>query len=49
MDENILGKNIKHMRTLHGETLDELGMLFVHQKARFKGMRKEDVYQILLP
>lgn len=27
MDENILGKNIKHMRKSYGETQDELGFI----------------------
>lgn len=40
MDENILGKNIKHMRTLHGETLDELGNVIRASKSTVQGYEK---------
>lgn len=37
MDDNILGKNIKYMRTLRGETLEELGNVIRTSKTTVQG------------
>lgn len=37
MGDNILGKNIKHMRALHGETLEELGNVIRASKSTVQG------------
>lgn len=47
MDENILGKNIKYLRTMNGETLEELGNVIRASKRLSRDMRVEDVCQIL--
>ena len=37
MDENLLGRNIKHLREMHVETLDELGAIIHCAKSTVKG------------
>lgn len=37
MDENILGKNIKYLRTMNGETLEELGNVIRASKKTIQG------------
>ena len=37
MDDNQLGKNIQHLREIHGETLDELGAAVGFAKSTIKG------------
>ena len=46
MDDNLLGRNIKHLRIIHGETLDVLGNTIGFAKSTIKGyesgVRKPD-------
>lgn len=37
MDENIIGKNIKHLRMMRGETMDELGSVLHVTKSTVEG------------
>ncbi len=37
MDENVLGKNIKYLRKLHGEKAEELGSFFHVAKSTVSG------------
>lgn len=47
IDDNIIGKNIKYMRTMHGETLEELGYAIYSSKNTVQGYesgrRKPDI------
>lgn len=36
-DNNLLGKNIQHLREIHGDTLDELGAAIGFAKSTIKG------------
>ena len=42
MSENILGKNIKHMRKQYGETLEELGYSLNMAKSTVSGYERGD-------
>lgn len=52
MDDNQLGRNIQHLRKIHGETLDELGKAIISAKSTVKGYengsRKPDLEKMQL-
>lgn len=52
MDGNQLGRNIQHLRKIHGETLDELGKAIISAKSTVKGYenrsRKPDLEKMQL-
>lgn len=52
MDDNQLGRNIQHLRTIHNETLDELGSVIHCAKSTVKGYengsRKPDLQTLQL-
>lgn len=52
MDDNQLGRNIQHLRRIHGETLEELGKVIISAKSTVKGYengsRKPDLEKMQL-
>lgn len=46
MDDNQLGRNIQHLRRIHGETLEELGKVIISAKSTVKGYENGKIYPI---